>query len=63
MTVCSHTGIAVPECSCRVCLQAQLERHMPSLLAEAGVATPIEAATRGRRFLLRLRQARVRRAA
>jgi hypothetical protein len=32
MTVCSHTGISVPECSCRVCLQAQLERHMPSLL-------------------------------
>jgi hypothetical protein len=36
---------------------------MPSLTGESGVATPIEAATRGRRFLLRLRQARVRRAA
>ena len=32
MTVCSHTGIAVPECSCRACVQAQIERHMPSLL-------------------------------
>jgi hypothetical protein len=32
MTVCSNTGISVPECSCRVCLQAQIERHMPSLL-------------------------------
>jgi hypothetical protein len=32
MTVCSHTGISVPECSCRVCVQAQIERHMPSLL-------------------------------
>jgi phosphoribosyl 1,2-cyclic phosphodiesterase len=32
MTVCSNTGIAVPECSCRACLQAQIERHMPSLL-------------------------------
>ena len=31
MTVCSHTGISVPECSCRACLQAQIERHMPSL--------------------------------
>jgi hypothetical protein len=31
MTVCSYTGISVPECSCRVCLQAQIERNMPSL--------------------------------
>ena len=33
MTVCSHTGITVPECSCSACIQAQIERHMPSLLA------------------------------
>ena len=32
MTVCSNTGISVPECSCRACLEAQIERHMPSLL-------------------------------
>ena len=32
MTVCSHTGLSVPECSCRACLQAQIERNMPSLL-------------------------------
>jgi hypothetical protein len=32
MTVCSHTGISVPECSCRSCLVGQIERHMPSLL-------------------------------
>ena len=32
MTLCSHTGITVPECSCRACVQAQIERHMPSLL-------------------------------
>jgi len=32
MTVCSNTGISVPECSCRACLAAQIERHMPSLL-------------------------------
>jgi hypothetical protein len=41
MTVCSHTGISVPECSCRVCIEAQLERHMPSLLT----ATQSEAPT------------------
>jgi phosphoribosyl 1,2-cyclic phosphodiesterase len=58
MTVCSHTGISVPECSCRACTEAQIERHMPSLLIEEAVTTPIEAATRGRRFLMRLRQAR-----
>ncbi len=39
MTVCSNTGISVPECSCRVCLEAQIERHMPSLL---GTAPPHE---------------------
>ncbi len=32
MTLCSNTGISVPECSCRACLEAQIERHMPSLL-------------------------------
>ena len=32
MTVCSNTGLSVPECSCRACIQAQIERHMPSLL-------------------------------
>ncbi len=41
MTVCSHTGISVPECSCRACLQAQIERHMPSLLeADVGSSAP-----------------------
>lgn len=33
MTVCPHTGVSQPECSCRVCLQAQIERHMPSILS------------------------------
>ncbi len=32
MTICPHTGVSQPECSCRVCLQAQIEQHMPSLL-------------------------------
>ena len=40
MTVCSHTGISVPECSCRACVQAQIERHMPSLLGTAPLDQP-----------------------
>jgi hypothetical protein len=40
MTVCSNTGISVPECSCRVCLEAQIERHMPSLLGVAQTDQP-----------------------
>jgi hypothetical protein len=60
MTVCSHTGVSQPECSCRACVQAQIERHMPSLLAPDRAPTRIEAATRGQRLLFRLRQARLR---
>jgi hypothetical protein len=63
MTVCSHTGVSIPECSCRACVQAQIERHMPSLLGTDVTQNPLEAATRGRRILMRLRQARLRRAA
>lgn len=33
MTKCPDTGVSVPECSCGACLQALIERHMPSLLA------------------------------
>jgi hypothetical protein len=40
MTVCSNTGISVPECSCRACLEAQIERHMPSLLGTVSVEQP-----------------------
>ena len=40
MTVCSNTGISVPECSCRSCLTAQIERHMPSLLDADVTTTP-----------------------
>jgi phosphoribosyl 1,2-cyclic phosphodiesterase len=65
MTVCSNTGISVPECSCRACLEAQIERHQPSLLdIGAPVLAPtveMEAVTRFRRFrfrnLRRLRRA------
>ena len=37
MTLCSHTGVAKPECSCRACLEAQIEQYMPSLLG-GGIA-------------------------
>jgi hypothetical protein len=61
MTVCSTTGISVPECSCRACLVAQIERHMPSLLNVDAVTTPptleMPAVTR----LSRLRLGRLRR--
>ncbi len=40
MTVCTNTGISVPECSCRSCLTAQIERHMPSLLDVEVATTP-----------------------
>jgi phosphoribosyl 1,2-cyclic phosphodiesterase len=41
MTVCSTTGISVPECSCRACLEAQIERHMPSLLDVTQIEQPM----------------------
>jgi hypothetical protein len=79
MTVCSHTGLSVPECSCRACLQAQIERHKPSLLdtgeqrlamVETGdreVALRAGGALVARfprlRFASRLRRRRLRRAA
>jgi hypothetical protein len=61
MTVCSNTGISVPECSCRACLEAQLERHMPSLLEAdpANSAATVEIAAVAR--LPRFRFARLRR--
>jgi hypothetical protein len=67
MTVCSHTGISVPECSCRACVQAQIERHSPSLL-DAGsenIAPTAEMPAVGRLPRLRLagRFRRLRRAA
>ena len=41
MTVCSTTGISVPECSCRACLTSQIERNMPSLLNVDAAITPV----------------------
>jgi hypothetical protein len=75
MNVCSNTGVSVPECSCRACLQAQIERHMPSVLGtartprmqggiEAIVSSgPIDSPTRRRAIFRRLRRPRLRRAA
>ena len=40
MTVCSTTGITVPECSCQDCLTALIERHSPSLLNVEPPTTP-----------------------
>jgi len=40
MTICPHTGVSQPECSCRACLQAQIEQHMPSLLIREGEDLP-----------------------
>ena len=37
MPNCRHTGLSVPECSCRPCLEAQLAQHQPSLLAPTAV--------------------------
>jgi hypothetical protein len=63
MTVCSNTGISVPECSCRACLEAQIERHMPSLLGTVQIEQPAvelsAASGLGRlRFARRLRKFR-----
>jgi len=36
MAICPHTGLTIPECSCGVCLEAQMRRHRPN-----GVETDI----------------------
>jgi hypothetical protein len=30
MAICPHTGLTIPECSCNVCLEAQMRRHRPN---------------------------------
>lgn len=39
---CPVTGISIPECCCRQCVQRQLQAHAPWLLepAPSNVATP-----------------------
>ena len=66
MTVCPHTGVGVPECSCDACVQALIERHMPSPTAAADTAEIVATNVRAiRRLRLpsRLRERRRRRAA
>jgi hypothetical protein len=62
MTVCSHTGISLPECSCRACLQAQIERHIPLLDATQADAPTVEVSAASGlarlRFARRLRRLR-----
>jgi hypothetical protein len=61
MTVCSHTGISVPECSCRACVEAQIERHQPSLLGADPATTPPTVEMPAVARFPRLRFARLRR--
>lgn len=61
MAACPHTGITVPECSCRSCLQALLEQHAPAE-ADQTEATEVEPFRR-RRLGSRLRRLRLRRVA
>jgi hypothetical protein len=40
MTRCAHTGLTIPECSCRACLMALVETHAPRPTTNAGTTTP-----------------------
>jgi hypothetical protein len=58
MTLCSNTGISVPECSCRACLEAQIERHMPSLMGAGPIDSTATVEVSAASGLARLRFAR-----
>ncbi|HEX6696482.1 MAG TPA: hypothetical protein VF080_06790 [Solirubrobacteraceae bacterium] len=36
----AHTGLTIPECSCRACLTALVETHAPRPAGNAGAGTP-----------------------
>ena len=36
MTRCAHTGLSIPECSCRACLLALVKAHAPRPATNAG---------------------------
>jgi hypothetical protein len=61
MTVCTTTGISVPECSCRSCLTALIERHSPSLLDADVTITPPTVEMPAVARISRLRFSRLRR--
>ena len=39
MTRCVHTGLSIPECSCRACLLALVQAHAPRPATDAGATT------------------------
>ena len=39
MTRCAHTGLTIPECSCRACLMALVETHSPRPATNATATT------------------------
>ena len=39
MTRCAHTGLTIPECSCRACLMALVETHAPLPATNPAAAT------------------------
>jgi hypothetical protein len=43
MTRCVHTGLSIPECSCRACLIALVETHAPRPATTTEIPTPPEA--------------------
>jgi hypothetical protein len=40
MTRCVHTGLSIPECSCRACLIALVETHAPRPATNAAARRP-----------------------
>ena len=40
MTRCAHTGLTIPECSCRACLMTLVETHAPRPATDAATTTP-----------------------
>jgi hypothetical protein len=55
MRSCSHTGLAIPECSCRSCLEDQVRRFQPELLGgshdQGSIVSPHAGRRGGRRRL------------
>jgi hypothetical protein len=45
MTRCVHTGLSIPECSCRACLIALVEAHAPRPATDQAGTQPAGAAT------------------
>jgi hypothetical protein len=40
MTRCIHTGLSIPECSCRACLLELVRTHAPRPATTAAATTP-----------------------